>query len=231
VRGEEDVGEDRPVGDRAEVLARVADLVPPDGAGCAVRVAVDGVDGAGKTVFAGELAAALAARGRSVLQASVDGFHHPRAVRYRRGRDSAEGFWLDSYDYDRLVAELLGPLGPGGSGLVRTAVHDWRTDQAASAAPLPVPRGTVLVLDGIFLHRDELRQHWDFSVYLDVDFAVSAPRMAPRDGRPASPAHPANRRYVDGQRRYLAACRPRDRATVVIDNTDLVAPWLVRPAG
>ena len=209
---------------------RVADLVPASGAGWAVRVAVDGVDGAGKTVFADELAAVLTGRGRAVLRASVDGFHHPRPVRHRRGRDSAEGFWLDSYDHDRLVAELLGPLGPGGTGVVRTAVHDWRTDRPVDAPPLRVPRRSVLVLDGIFLHRDELAAYWDFSVYLDVDFSVSVPRMAARDGTPADPADPANRRYVGGQRHYLAACRPRDRATVVIDNTDLRAPRVVRTA-
>jgi uridine kinase len=213
---------------RAAVLARVADMVPPAGAGWAVRVAVDGVDGAGKTVFADELGAVLSARGRAVVRASVDGFHRPRAVRYRRGRQSAEGYFRDSYDYDRLVAELLAPLGPGGAGVVRTAVHDWRTDRPVDRPRQAVPPGAVLVLDGIFLHRDVLRPYWDFSVYLDVDFDVSAPRMAARDGRPATST---DRRYVDGQRLYLAACAPRERATVVVNNTDLAAPRLLGPAG
>lgn len=213
------------------MLTRVAELVPPVGAGWAVRVAVDGVDGAGKTVFAGELGAVLSARGRVVVRASVDGFHLPRAVRYRRGRHSAEGFFRDSYDYDRLVAELLRPLGSGGSGVVRTAVYDWRTDRPVDVPPQAVPPGAVLVLDGIFLHRDALLPYWDFSVYLDVNFNVSVPRMAARDGGPADPTDPANRRYVEGQRLYLAACAPRERATVVVDNTDLAAPKLVVPAG
>ncbi len=222
-------GEDRGV--RAEVVAEVAGMVPAAGAGWAVRVAVDGVDGAGKTVFAGELAAALTARGRPVLTASVDGFHHPRAVRHRRGRDSPEGFFLDSYDHDRLVAELLAPLGPGGCGAVRTAVFDWRADRPVEQPVRQVEPGTVLVLDGIFLHRDELRAYWDFSVFLDVDLVVSVPRMAARDGSPADPADPANRRYVEGQRRYLAACAPAGRATVVVDNTVLDRPRLLRTRG
>jgi uridine kinase len=89
------------------------------------------------------------------------------------------------------------------------------------------PPGAVLVLDGIFLHRDELRAYWDFSVYLDVDFDVSTSRLVARDGPPADPA---SRRYRDGQRLYLAACAPRRRATVVVDNTDLAAPRLLGPA-
>ena len=67
----------------------------------------------------------------------------------------------------------------------------------------------MLVVDGIFLHRDELAAWWDFSVYLDVDFAETFARMAVRDGCSPDPTHPANARYVEGQRRYLAACRPR----------------------
>jgi len=61
------------------------------------RVAIDGVDGVGKTSLAEELVAPLARKGREVVRASVDGFHRPRAARYLRGRDSAEGYFLDSF--------------------------------------------------------------------------------------------------------------------------------------
>ena len=96
---------------RAEVVERVAGMVPARGTGRAVRAAVDGVDGGGKTTFADELAAALTRRGRTVVRATVDHFHHPAAIRHRRGRGSPEGFWLDSYDHPRLVGLLLGPRG------------------------------------------------------------------------------------------------------------------------
>lgn len=78
------------------VLDAVAEAVPGPGVDAAVRVAVDGVDGAGKTVFADQLGDVLTALGRPVIRASVDDFHRPRAERYRRGRDSPIGFWLDS---------------------------------------------------------------------------------------------------------------------------------------
>ena len=89
-----------------------------------VVVAVDGLDGAGKTVFADELAAELAARGREVVRVSADDWHQVRALRHARGRTSAEGFWLDSYDYPRLRAEVLDPLGSGGSREYRARGHD-----------------------------------------------------------------------------------------------------------
>ena len=56
---------------------------------------------------------------------------------------------------------------------------------------------------------------------------VTAARMAVRDGSPSDPAHPAMRRYVEGQRLYLAACSPRERADLVVDNTDWTSPRLL----
>jgi len=66
------------------------------------RVAIDGVDGSGKTTLADELVEPLRRAGRDVIRASVDGFHNPRVVRYTRGPDSPEGYFLDSFDYATL---------------------------------------------------------------------------------------------------------------------------------
>lgn len=189
-------------------------------------MAVDGVDGAGKTVFAGELAAALRRRGAPTVEASVDGFHHPREVRHRRGRGSPEGFFLDSYDYDAFVALLLEPFGPGGSGRYVRAVYDVHAEAPVDLALEQAPSGATLVVDGIFLHRDELAALWDFSIWLDVPFEVSIPRGARRGYGEPDPAAASNRRYIEGQRLYLAACAPAGRATIVVDNTRLDRPFV-----
>lgn len=217
--------------ERAHVLERVASAVPdPARPSRPVRVGVDGVDGAGKTTFADELADVLRTRGRTVLRASVDGFHHPREVRYRRGRTSPEGFFHDSYDLGAFRTVLLDPLAPDrvGPRRVRTAVRDHTTDTDPGAPWHLVDDATVLVVDGIFLQRDELAGVWDLAVWLEVPFAETYARMAVRDGCPADPDDPANTRYREGQRLYLAACAPGDRADVVVDNADVARPRVVR---
>ncbi len=70
--------------ERRELLDDVTDMIWSPLNGDCVRVAVDGVDGSGKTMFATELSATLRRRGRCVVLVSADGFHHVRAVRYRR---------------------------------------------------------------------------------------------------------------------------------------------------
>jgi uridine kinase len=215
-------------GARARLLWEVAALVPAAIGDDCVRVGVDGVDGSGKTVFAGELAAVLRAAGRPVVRIGGDDFHHVKAIRYRRGRSSPDGFWLDSFDYQRLWADVLGPCGPGGSRRHRTVAHDLTSDRVLDPPYQRAGPGTVVVVDGLFLHRAELAGAWELSIFLDVPFAESAQRMARRDGTNPDPDHPSQRRYVDAQRLYFAAATPHTRADVLIDNATIDRPCILR---
>ena len=72
-------------GPRDELIAAVVGRLPPPVGEDCLRVGIDGVDGAGKSVFARELATALRAGGRPVIEVSADDWHHQRAVRHARG--------------------------------------------------------------------------------------------------------------------------------------------------
>ena len=189
-------------------------------------VAVDGVDGAGKTWFADELAGVLADRGRPVVRASVDDFHHPRAHRHALGR-TPESVWSRHFDYPTLRRELLDPWQRGAGTSYRRAWHDVATDRLLDMPAERVPEGGVLVVDGVFAQRPELDGTWDLVVFLEVPFEVSVARMAARDGSVDDVEDPEQRRYVEAQRTYLRDCDPRQRADVVVDNTDLAHPHLL----
>jgi uridine kinase len=204
---------------RAAVLERVAASVlalPPRGT---VRVGIDGVDGAGKTMFADELRDRLVPSGRPVIRATVDGFHNPKPVRYRRGRSSPVGFYRDSYDYATLQRVLLDPLGPAGTGRFRRAVFDVDADVAVDVPEEQAQPGSILLLDGIFLHRPELRRHWDYSVFLRVEWV--------RNHRMRHRPEPGHHRYQEGQNIYFRESEPWKHASLVIDNDDLAAPFIV----
>lgn len=189
-------------------------------------MAIDGLDGAGKTVLAEELVE-LAAEGpsgsgddRPVASMSIDGFHHPRAVRYARGR-GPDSFFHDSYDYGAFVRSVVTPFRDGAP--IVPAAWDVEADVPAAPARLVPPPRCVLLVEGIFLHRPELRTHWDASVWLEVPFEISVPRGNVRlPGRyDSNPEADVNHRYVGGQRLYLAECKPWGRANWIIDNEDL----------
>lgn len=190
-------------------------------------VAVDGVDGSGKTMFAARLAAEFEVAGRRAVIVHVDDFHNPRKVRYRLGRDSAEGYFLDTYDLAKLAAYVLDPLtSDQRPRRITTKAFDYRTDLVVDAEPVEVSADDVVIVEGMFLHRNELVPRWDLSIFLDAPFDVTVRRMADRDGTNPDPEHPSVRRYVEGQRHYLATCKPRERATLVVDNTDPRVPQL-----
>ncbi|WP_106537287.1 uridine kinase [Haloactinopolyspora alba] len=182
-------------------------------------MAVDGVDGSGKTTFALKLAAAVERAGRRCFVVHEDDFLAPRAARYSLGRDSPEGFFRDTYDLDSLVRNVLDPLGPDGDRRVRRRIFDHRRDAPVDGPVEEMPTDCVVIVEGMFLHRDQLVDRWDWSIFLDVPFAETARRMAERDGTSPDPDDPSMRRYVEGQRMYLETCMPRERASVLVDNT------------
>lgn len=187
-------------------------------------VGIDGVDGSGKTTFAESLAELARESGLDVVRISLDDFLNPADVRHERGRSSPLGFFQDSYDYARIRHDVLEPLGPGGSGRYRSASYNLATESPVNPPWQVAPERMVLIVDGMFLHRDELysdrgRKPWTLSVWLDVPFSVSVPRLAQRDQTSPDPAHLSNRRYVEGQRLYIERCDPASRADLVVVNT------------
>lgn len=216
-----------PAGRRGEVLAELAAALLTLRPDARVVVALDGVDGAGKTGLGHELVA-LVRPHREVHRVSVDGFHRPAEVRYARGR-TAETFYRDQYDHDAIRRRLVGSF-RAGTPWTR-AIHDLEREETVGAAPEPAAGpDAVLLVDGIFLHRPELADLWDASIFVDVPFEVSVPRGNARFGEVgglgADPASAVNARPVGGQRLYLDEVGPASRATWVLDNTDLAAPVL-----
>ena len=224
---------------RGRLLARLAEHLAAVRLDHPVRVAIDGVDGAGKSTLADDLVQPLEARGRPVIRASCDGFHRPRWYRYRRGADSPQGYYLDSFDYEALKANLLLPLGPEGDRRYRPAIFDFASDSPVDLPWQLAPADAVLLLDGVFLLRPALNPHWDLRIFLDVDFETAVARAARRDAAPPGSFEAVAarywRRYVPGQQIYLREVRPQALADVIVDNRQRHAGSLdtrgLRPPG
>lgn len=195
-----------------------------------VRVAIDGVDASGKTTLADELAAFIEAKNRPVIRASIDGFHNPARVRHARGNTSPEGYYFDSFNYDALIKQLLIPLGPGGTLQYASAVFDYRRDEEINHEPRRAEANSILLFDGVFLLRDELSAHWDFSVFVDAKLDVTLRRALARDLKLFGTSDEVERRYTEryipGQQIYLDECEPGERANVIVDNNDPNGPTL-----
>jgi uridine kinase len=217
---------------RAELLDRLAAAIASIRVEHVIRVAVDGADGGGKTTLADELVPLVGRRGRPVIRTSADGFHRPRAERYRLGVLSPEGYYRDSFDLEAIIHHVLEPLGPGGSQTYRRASFDLDAD-APARDPVQVasPRA-VLLMDGVFLLRPELRPHWEFAIFVDANPSEILSRALAREvERPGSDEHVRQRyerRYLPAHELYEGEVHPRRLADVVIENSDPDAPLVTR---
>ena len=198
-----------------------------------VRVAIDGVDAAGKTTLANELVEWIEGRGRPVIRASIDGFHNPTRIRHARGRSSPEGYYHDSFNYEALLESLLVPLGPNGSRLYCSKIFDYRTDKEMDRQVVLADINAVLLFDGVFLLRPEICEHWDCSIFVEAPFDVILQRALVRDCDLNNSSDDISRRYkqryIPGQKIYLEAWRPEDRAEIVVRNSDPNDPVALFP--
>ena len=204
---------------------RVADLAARIGGvslSHPVRVAIDGVSAAGKTTLAAELEQALAAHGHTVIRASADGFHNPAAIRYRRGKLSPDGYYHDSFNHAAVRDELLRPLGPDGSLMFRRATFDYKTDARVEAPLERADPHAILLFDGVFLLRPELRELFDLSVFVRASFETTLARAQKRDLESFGSVEEVSRRYreryIPGETLYLAEVDPEQHATVIFDS-------------
>ena len=204
---------------RTATLRTVADRVQAIRRPHPVRVAIDGQTASGKTTFANELASALAVSGREIIRASNDDFHHPFIIRYRQGRFSPDGYYEDARDVLALRHRLLDPLGPGGDRSYVTKTFDLHRDEPVRPNPFRAEEDAILIVDGTFLQRPELKPAWDFVVFLRVPDEVASRRGIARDAATEDAPELYRRRYIPAFARYEAECSPAERADIVIDNS------------
>jgi len=207
----------------AQRLANLIDGLATD----RVLVAFDGPDAAGKSglAFAG-----AEHRTRPAVRATVDAWHNPRDVRMRRGGESAEGYYRNSFDLDALTRDLLTPF-RNGAPSVRTAGFDYLADRQVQAEEQVPPRAALL-FDGVFLLRPELIASWDLRVYLHVPEQVTLARAVVRDRHLFGDAEAVRAmyqmRYLPGQALYRDDASPLEVADIVLDTSDWQRPVVLR---
>jgi len=97
-------------------------------------------------------------------------------------------------------------LADDGTRVERASVEDIGLDVRESiVAPFSAGEGdAVLLVDGRFLHTTERRGLWNYSIWLESNPPIGAPR-------PELP---------DAEKHYLATARPKAAASAIVENSD-----------
>jgi len=144
----------------------------------ALLVAISGIDGSGKGYVAKRLGEALTNRSVSVAVIGIDGWLHLPHVRFDP-RNPAGNFYENALRFDEMFTQLVVPL------------RDWRsirieanyTEETATSYRSHVyayENIDVILLEGIFLLKRELRAHYDLSVWIECSFETALQRALAR---------------------------------------------------
>jgi uridine kinase len=192
------------------------------------KVAIDGLDGAGKTFLANELYDLMKKNNIPAITSSIDRFHNKKKIRYNLGESSPEGYYKDSFNYDLLLENLLTPLMRSEDIMVRSSGFDLKSDEPVEEGPSNITPDTVLIFDGIFLGRPRLQKFWDLHIFIHTDFENILPRVINRDsGHEDEIRERYLQKYIPGQILYLDECRPHLQADILINNNNYDHPYFI----
>lgn len=196
----------------------------------ATVVGINGVDAAGKTFFARDLARHLSARGQKTVIIHLDDFHNPKAIRYSR-TDPVESYLENAFDLKRLENELLLPLSRGIPISKSIKVLNLETDAFDQVRQYAIDPSDVVILEGTLLFRPPIDGYIDHRIFLDIDFNHMVKRAVERDrGTTEEIKRVYEAKRIPVQKKYFADWKPKERSDLVIDNNDFNYPKILHPA-
>lgn len=222
------------------VVERYADLARrildrPPRLGSTRLVAVDGPSGAGKTVFAGRLAAAV-----SGLLGPSGGFRTHDLARNLGDSGGHDGpnehgdlggspvcvvhtddlldGWADQFTFwSRLETWVLAPLRAGRPGRYRR--YDWHRGRFGTEE-VPVPAVPVLILEGVSTARASVAAELTYAVFVTAPDELRRRRAIDRDGAGILPHLDVWRR---AERVHFGVDGTAARADLIVDGAPRVA--------
>lgn len=179
----------------------------------ALLVGIDGPGGGGKSTLARRLAHEL---GVDTAVVEGDDFYAEIDWEERAGFSPQDGYERD-YDWVRLRDQVLGPARDGAPEL-RYQRYDWDSRRLGGWVARPQP--TVLVVEGLYVLRPELRERYDVRLCVDAPEALRRERMRARHAQydPATQAlHDAMTEvWLGVEHLYFERHDPRPSADLVI---------------
>ena len=187
-------------------------------------VGITGIDGAGKTTFARSLEEFLVSKKYTTQMIHLDDFHNPEAIRYA-GEDPAENYYNRSFNLDDLINKLLKPLRQKSEYSIKLSILNLQTDEYDIEKEYNFHPNTIVILEGVFLLREELSQYIDYKVFLEIPFEESTRRAKVRD--PQAVIVKYEIKYLPAQQKYLSLFPPDQHADMIIDNINWEYPSII----
>lgn len=183
-------------------------------------VGVDGLGGAGKSTVSNLLKSKLRNKGFGSYVLHIDDFIHTKYIRYNEFEEEWYCYYNIQWRYDYLVKEILLPIKNCSKIDRLIELYDKENDNYVLES-IDILQGCILILEGIFLQRKELKGYLDFIIYIDAPKELRLKRVLERDsyiGEIEDIKNKYNRRYFPAEERYLTEYSPVENANLVLRN-------------
>jgi uridine kinase len=160
-------------------FTRILSLVEESRNGPCPLVGLSGIDGSGKSRLAAKLAARIEESGVRVALLGVDDWHNPPEVRFSRIQPGPH-FFDNGLRLDEMFARLVKPLKQTRS-VESTIDARQSADKTPRRKTIAFRDVDLILVEGIFIFRRELRRLFDVAMWVDCPFDVALERARARN--------------------------------------------------
>lgn len=194
-------------------------------------VGINGIDTSGKTYLSKIIEKELKLLGYTVQVIHVDDFHNPIPIRFS-GKDQIDDYYNFSFDFKKLVDEVLEPI-KSKHKLSKTITHlNLATDKFEIEKRYKVSTDTIVILEGVFIFKDEIRKYLDYNIFIQISEREMNKRAFERDanviGNEESVMFDYKNKYFPTQQKYLKLFPPEVYAHMIINNNDWNNPEIIK---
>lgn len=203
--------------DARKLIAGARRTTPPHRS---LLVAVSGIDGAGKGYWSAQIVQALQSTG---LRAAVVNIDHWLALPAERFNPATPGrtFYERGIRFDQMLTDLVRPMQQARSLRTTIDAADATMADRYRRRTIALENMDVLVIEGIFLLKRELRDEFDLRIWIDCTFDTALERALDR-GQEGLPEREVIRDYhtvyFPAQQIHLQVDDPKGRADFIAVN-------------
>ena len=181
-------------------------------------IGIDGLGGAGKSTISEKLCQKLEEHHYSALLLHIDDFIHVREVRYNPAYSDWQCYYDLQWRYDYFL-DVIRNIKDCRDDYIDIELYDKDNDTYFQQR-FDVSRNSIVIVEGIFLQRKELKDVFDYMVYIDIPEEIRLERVLKRDtyiGGEQEIIDKYKNRYFPAEHKYIENYQPQKRADLCMD--------------